>query len=125
MKKKYLSLGIMVAIVVVWLIAPLFDALILEMNAFDLLGNLDMCGLPDFLMLLAPLAAVALGLIGMFKNAAMSKIGGYVGAGGMALSLLLNIAFNEGALEVLAWGFWALLILTVANFVVCFMPDEL
>ena len=126
--KNKLSLGIFAATALVWLFIPLvgFSASFMGVSvsehytSLEIFGMFDMCGFPDFLMLFAPIAAIVLGVLGIFKNPSLSKTGGFVGAGGMLLSLLLYM----DAFEALAVGFWLLFLLMAANLAVCFMPER-
>ncbi len=123
MNKKYISLGVLAATFIFWCVGPIFTVSLFGISnsatVFDLLGDLGSCGLADYLIIFAPLAAVVLGALGIFKDAKFSKIGGFVGAGGTVLSVLLYCTIVEGmSIEFLGWGVWVLLILTVANLVI-------
>lgn len=116
MNKKSLSLGALALILILWFVAPVYAAGPLSLTTLDLLDLTEICGLADYLLILAPIAAVVLGAIGIFMNSGLNKIGGFIGAGGMALSFILILV--DGATSALAWGFWGLLILCIANLVI-------
>ena len=123
--KNKLSLGIFAATALVWLIAPLYGSTSMafspiELNALDILRNSGNSDLSDWLVVLAPIAAVVLGILGIFKNAGLSKVGGFVGIGGLLLSILIDME----TLQITCWGFWALFVLMIANLAVCFMPER-
>lgn len=117
MNKKYISLGLLAATALCYVIGPIVSLFGFGVTSLDLLGELGSAGLGDYLLIFIPIVAIVLGVLGVFAKPALVKIGGLVGGIGYAVAVILQLLAAEFELAIFGWGLWALLALLVANLV--------
>lgn len=118
MNKKYISLGLLAAAALIYVIGPIVSIFGFGMTSLDLLGEIGSGGIGDYLLILVPIAAIVLGVLGAFVKPALTKIGGLVGGIGYVVAVILQFIGAEFELSFFGWGLWGLLALLVANLVV-------
>lgn len=120
MNKKYISLGALIAIAVIWLVGPIvtveFFGVSSSATALDLLDG-DEFGIADILILGAPIAAIVMGLIGIFAKPALTKLGAIIGCAGYVIGIALYLIVEEFPIDMFGWGVWAMIVILAANLV--------
>ena len=116
--KKLISLGLLVAVVVLWAIAPVYDYFILSMSSVDLMTEMQAeAPLYAYLLVFVPLVTVILGIVGTFLKGFLSKIAGLIGAVGYVLAVVLHFVDDSFDPDIFGWGVWALLVVMIVNLV--------
>jgi len=115
--KKYISLGVLAAMLIVWLAAPIITISIMGFSESATMLDLfsaESFGIADILIMLAPIAAIVCGAVGTFVKPEIKKLGALISAAAFVVGFILQIV---SGLEFgfIGWGLWVLLLLHAAD----------